>query len=89
MTRKGEPSPGALDDGTVDFASEILHTPPSELRERISRLSPEMQSTVLAEVVRRYQSLHRQKAEAEKDVENLRYHTKRLEEMILRARKTD
>ena len=77
---------GDMDDHTVDFASEILETPPSELRERIDRLSPEMRATVLAEVARRFQDLILENQALEKEVENLSYHAKRLEDLLLQAR---
>jgi len=80
--RASAPEDEAFPDQTVDFAEEILKTPPSDLAARIQRLSPDMRSTVLREVVLRYQKLDVWKRDAEREIQNLRYHTERLERMV-------
>ena len=89
MTPPGNADLAELPDHTVDFASEILNTPPEKLAERIRRLSPEMRATVLAEVARRFRDLVARCAEVEEELTHLHYHAQRLEEMILRARERD
>jgi uncharacterized protein YicC (UPF0701 family) len=86
MTPPGNADLAELPDHTVDFASEILNTPPEELTERIRRLSPEMRATVLAEVARRFQELAARTSDIQEELTHLHYHAKKLENMILRSR---
>jgi hypothetical protein len=86
MSPPGNADLAELPDHTVDFASEILNTPPEELGDRIRRLSPEMRATVLVEIVRRFRELAARCTEAEEELTHLRYHAQRLEDLILRAR---
>lgn len=75
--------PADCPDRTVDFALEILRTPPPEIAGRVRRLSPEMRAAVLAEIIRRYQALEQEAEVSREEIRNLRFHAERLEKLLL------
>ncbi|MCU0723985.1 MAG: hypothetical protein MUC63_10300 [Planctomycetes bacterium] len=81
--RSDSPKPFDFPDQTVDFAQEILDTPPAELANRVKKLSPDMRTTVLIEIVRRFQETAAEKVQNDKELTNLRYHAERLEKILL------
>ena len=75
-------------DQTVDFVVEITGTPDSELMQRVRKLSPDMRTNVLVELVRRHREMAREKEANDEELRNLRFHAGRMEKIVLELAKT-
>jgi hypothetical protein len=69
----------------IDFAAELLKTPPDDLDRRLAEVTPEMLRRLARNIVIQYQNLKTVARNHRKEKDKLQFYTEKLENLMMRA----
>jgi hypothetical protein len=72
-------------DDVIDFAQDILKTPPDDLDRRVGKLNEEMAKKILKSAVIQYQNMHEKSRERKAEIEKLKFYSDKLESILMRS----
>ena len=72
-------------DDVIDFANDLLKTPPDDLDRRIGKMSPEMLKQIAKNIVIQYQNLQHLARKRKTEREKLAFYAEKLEKLLMRS----